>query len=330
MIEGKSVAVVVPCYKEESQIERVISTMPSFVDRIVVVDDCSPQPDQTVEIVRSLAQADSRIVLEVHTANKGVGGAIETGYEVAFKEKIDVTAVMAGDGQMDPEELLGIVLPVIRGRADYTKANRLSRASDWAQIPRTRLVGNLSLSLLTRFATGYWTINDAQTGYTATAHWLLGEFLQRGVYARYGVPNDLLLTCAFAGARVVDVPQRPVYHVGEESKLRPSKVAFPIFVLLAKGFFRRVFVHNLLVESNPIPFCYLFAMLGLLSGSTWTTWLGWRAVSGEIQSTELIPALLLLFGGALMFVLAVILDVVLSAERSRSRYSARDEGLVVD
>lgn len=325
MIDGKSIAVVIPSFKEETQIEGVISTMPEFVDRIIVIDDCSPAPDRTVEIVRAIEAVDPRVVLKVHDVNRGVGGAIATGYRVAYDESIDVTAVMAGDGQMDPSELLRIVLPVVRGRADYTKANRLSRASDWAQIPRTRLIGNLSLSLLTRFATGYWTLNDAQTGYTASANWLLGEFLDRGIYARYGVPNDLLLTCAFAGARVIDIPQRPVYDVGETSKLRPSKVAFPIFMLLVKGFFRRVFVQNLLVESNPIPFCYLFSFFGLVGGIIWSSSLAWRSIVGEIQPTELVPALLLLFGGVLLFVLAVILDVVLSGERARARSAIREE-----
>ena len=37
----------------------------------------------------------------------------------------------------------------------------------WQSIPRTRLIGNMLLSFLTRFATGYWTVGDAQTGYTA-------------------------------------------------------------------------------------------------------------------------------------------------------------------
>jgi len=46
MYKGKSVAVVVPAYKEESQIEMVIDTMPSYVDEIIIVDDASP--DKTV------------------------------------------------------------------------------------------------------------------------------------------------------------------------------------------------------------------------------------------------------------------------------------------
>ena len=41
MLNNKTVAVVIPAYNEEKQIIHVISTMPDFVDRIIVVNDCS-------------------------------------------------------------------------------------------------------------------------------------------------------------------------------------------------------------------------------------------------------------------------------------------------
>src|SRR5271169_1428611 len=49
MLFNKTVAVVVPAYNEEKQIRQVLETMPDFVDRIIVVNDCSP--DNTAAIV---------------------------------------------------------------------------------------------------------------------------------------------------------------------------------------------------------------------------------------------------------------------------------------
>ena len=60
-----------------------------------------------------------------HERNSGVGAAIVTGYRRALEEGIDVTCVMAADNQMDPEELAGLIAPVVRGDVDYAKANRL-------------------------------------------------------------------------------------------------------------------------------------------------------------------------------------------------------------
>ena len=51
MINDKTIAVVVPCYNEESQISMVIETMPSFVDRIIIVNDCSK--DDMDKVVQS-------------------------------------------------------------------------------------------------------------------------------------------------------------------------------------------------------------------------------------------------------------------------------------
>ena len=42
MYKGATISAVVPAYKEERMIATVIETMPSFVDYIVIVDDCSP------------------------------------------------------------------------------------------------------------------------------------------------------------------------------------------------------------------------------------------------------------------------------------------------
>jgi len=56
-----------------------------------------------------------------HAKNQGVGGAIASGYMWCRDNDIDVAVVMAGDGQMDPDDLESIVQPVADGKVDYTK-----------------------------------------------------------------------------------------------------------------------------------------------------------------------------------------------------------------
>ena len=65
MYDGKSVAVVVPAYNEEALIASTVSTIPAFVDRIIVVDDAST--DATVEKVKG---ADPRVDLIEHEAER--------------------------------------------------------------------------------------------------------------------------------------------------------------------------------------------------------------------------------------------------------------------
>ena len=150
------IVVVVPAYNEERNIGMVIETMPDFVEQIVVVDDCSS--DSTPTIVSEYARRDARVLLIRHEQNQGPGGAMATGYKWARKNQADVVALMAGDGQTAPEDLAAIVDPILRGRVDYAKGNRLLHADAAVKIPKPRFLGNAVLSLLTKIASGYWQV----------------------------------------------------------------------------------------------------------------------------------------------------------------------------
>src|SRR3989449_1587545 len=188
MLEGRSVAVVVPALNEEALVGSTCSTVPAFVDQIFVVDDGST--DGTAERARA---ADPRVELVRHESNQGVGAAIVSGYRRAMVERIDGTAVMAADGQMDPGDLEQLVRAVAEGRCDYAKANRLFTGQAWQMIPRTRYLGNAVLSFLTKIASGYWHVADSQSGYTVIALPVLQRLNLDRLYPRYGFPNDMLV-----------------------------------------------------------------------------------------------------------------------------------------
>ena len=109
MFKNKTVCVVVPCHNEETQIGKVITTMPDYVDNIIIVNDASQ--DKTSDVVRSYQANHPRVTLIEHEQNQGVGGAIATGYKWARDNEVDVAVVMAGDGQMDPVDLPAILEP---------------------------------------------------------------------------------------------------------------------------------------------------------------------------------------------------------------------------
>ena len=294
MLEGKRVAVVVPAYNEELLIADTVAGIPPFVDRVYVVDDRSK--DETAE--RARATKDKRVEVIVHERNEGVGAAIVTGYKRAVEERMDVTCVMAGDNQMDPEELEALALPVARGELDYHKANRLFTGQAWQLIPRTRYLGNAILSLLTKVASGYWHIADSQAGYTAIGLPILELLDVDRVYKRYGFPNDLLVHLNVWNARVRDFPSRPIYGVGERSGIRLRRVVPTISWLLVKGFFWRMKEKYVIRDFHPLVFFYmlgfLMSVLGLALGITEVVL---RAMGNQITAaTVVLVALLLIFG----------------------------------
>ena len=260
MLEGKSVAVVVPAYREEELIGPTLGGIPGFVDRVYVVDDASP--DGTAERARSFG--DPRVEVITHERNEGVGAAILTGYERSLADGSDVTAVMAGDNQMDPAELEQLVRPVARGEVDYAKANRLFTGEAWRVIPRHRYIGNAILSLLTKIASGYWHVADSQSGYTAISRKMLAQLDRDRIYRGYGFPNDVLVHLNVWNARVRDFPARPVYGVGERSDIRLRRVVPRISWLLLKGFLWRLREKYVIRDFHPLVFFYVlgFVMTG--------------------------------------------------------------------
>lgn len=296
MVEGKKIGVVVPAYNEDKWIRRVLETTPSFVDEVLVVDDCSR--DRTAAEVQDYNERDPRIALIRHPQNQGVGKAIATGYQRARENGLDVVAVMAGDAQMDPDDLLAVVTPVVRGEVDYAKGNRLFRGESWRIIPHNRYLGNAVLSLLTKIASGYWHVGDSQCGYTAISRAALHLLRLEQIYPRYGMPNDLLIRLNMHGFRVRDVSVKPIYHQGGKSGIRLSRVIPRIALLLLKGFFRRLFYKYVIIDFHPLVFFYLLGLVTFPVGLVFGTYLFfYRLLVGPVAATSALFAVFLIVSG---------------------------------
>lgn len=239
MYKGKKIAVVVPAYNEERFIAQVLNTIPSFVDRIYAVNDAST--DRTLHIMESLAKQNGKIIVVNHKKRGGVGAAIISGHKRALEDGIDVVAVMDGDGQMDPAFLDRILDPVVEGRADYVKGDRLSIREHKKGMSAWRSFGNLLLTHLTRIASGYWHISDPQNGYTAISADVLQRLELEKIERGFAFENDLLVKLNVVGARVVNVPHPAVYQ-GQKSKIRYPSFIVKTSWLLLKDFFWRLWV----------------------------------------------------------------------------------------
>lgn len=309
MYKGARVAVVVPAYNEEARIGHVLDTMPLFVDLVVVVDDGSD--DGTALVLAAYAERlGTRLAVRRHARRAGVGRAIATGYQIALQHDADVVAVMAGDGQMAPDELATVLDPVVEGRADYAKGNRLFTGEAWRRTPKVRYLGNAFLSLCTKIASGYWHVADSQSGFTAIGRAALEALDLDALYPRYGYPNDMLIRLNVLGARVADVPVTPLYGIGERSSMRVWRVIPPITWLLLRGFLWRLGQRYVIRDFHPLVFFYLWGALLFTAGfglGAFETYL--KLTTGAIAVATVVLAALLVTSGLHLLLFATWFDM---------------------
>lgn len=277
------VAVVIPACNVEREIARVISSVPAWVRHVLVVEDGSR--DGTFEVARGLI--DQRAGLEVirHPVNQGVGAAMVTGFRRAQALEADFIVKLDGDGQMDPIHLPALLRPLVEGRADYAKGNRFGHLRDLARMPRKRLWGNVALTFLTKLASGYWHVFDAQNGYAAiTARALRALSLDR-VERGYAFENSMLSLLNVEGFAVADVAMPAVYG-SEISNMKLPRIMVSFPPKLIWMFLRRVFMRYVLYDVSPIA-AYLAA--GGLLGSFGLVFGGlhwWRSIATGAPATS--------------------------------------------
>jgi len=303
--------VVIPAYNAEKLIDRVLDTMPAFVDRMIVVDDASTDQTPTLLEAARLRHGD-RLLAMRRDGNGGVGAAIVSGYKAALADTQgnDLVVVMAGDAQMDPADLPRLLLPLVRDQADYTKGNRLFTGEAWRIIPRYRYLGNAVLSLFTKIASGYWHVTDSQSGFTATTTDTLRVLQLDRLYQRYGFPNHLLVELNNYDFRVRDVPIRPVYDIGEVSGIRLPRVIPTLTWLLVKCYFWRMKEKYVIRDFHPLVFFLFFGLflsgVGLLLG-VYIVWL--RILHGALSPNAVIFDAFCLIMGAQMLFFAMWMDM---------------------
>ncbi|MCU4974114.1 glycosyltransferase family 2 protein [Halobacteria archaeon AArc-m2/3/4] len=206
-------------------------------------------------------QAGPTVVPIQNEENRGVGGTIKHGYERALADGMDVTAVMAGDGQMDPDQLDRLLDPIVDGTADYAKGNRLSGQEYVEEMSSFRLFGNFTLSFLTKISSGYWGMMDPQNGYTAISNEALERIDIENLYEEYGFTNDLLVALNTRQLRVADVSMPAVYG-DEESHIEYRSFVPNLSWLLLRRFCRRLGLRYVLTDFHPLAFMYLVGTVG--------------------------------------------------------------------
>jgi glycosyltransferase involved in cell wall biosynthesis len=312
MYRDKTIAVVVPAYNEERFIGLVITSMPTFVDHIIVVDDKST--DRTAEVAEATRSPSLHLIR--HKENTGVGGAVVTGHRAALELGADVITIMAGDAQCDPAHLHALVDPVIDGRCDMAKGNRFFAVDSFRGMPRFRVAGNIVLSFLTRLSSGYWHIFDPSNGYLAVNRETLSRIPLDQMAKGYQLETDFLINLNIIGARVIDVPI-PARYGEETSTIRVRKVVPQVLHLLFRGFWRRVFWKYVLWSFSPIALLFFIGIALTAWGVGIGIWVLVNTLGPPVATTGTVLLSLVPFMLGIQFLIsALLLDIQESPGRN--------------
>ena len=256
MYEGRKIAVVIPCYKVEQHIRQVVDGVPDFVDCIVLVDDHSP--DGTPQLLDRLAADDTRLVALHHDANRGVGGAMLTGFQRAADMGMDVLVKLDGDGQMD-SRYIGPLVEALDSKHDFAKGNRLFDRRSLRRMPAVRRVGNMGVGFLVKMASGYWNVSDPVNGFFALTTDLFRRIDMERIAPRFFFESSLLIEIYYAGARIREVTM-PAIYANEKSNLSIGKTLFSFPPKLLAAWCRRVYLSYFVYDFN---ICSVYLLAGL-------------------------------------------------------------------
>ncbi len=193
------VVVIIPAYNEELTITGVISKTSQYVDKIIVVDDCSM--DATYILAKK-----QNVALLRHDVNKGLGTSLRDGFKKALEMKADIIITLDADGQHDPSEIPKFVEKINRGY-DFVLGER-----DLRKYPFVKKLGNFFLNTATNFISGT-DLMDTEGGFRAFSRRGLSKLYLKA--ERYEIAVEIIFEVGRNNLVACNVPVKsPLYVKG--------------------------------------------------------------------------------------------------------------------
>ncbi|UOY94238.1 glycosyltransferase family 2 protein [Ectobacillus sp. JY-23] len=193
------VIIFLPAHNEEASIAEVLRRIPRHFDdkvvvEVLVIDDGST--DQTVSVAKA-AGADHIVSFPV---NQGLGAAVRAGLAHCCLLDAAVGVMIDADNEYPAEEIPNIVLPILRGEADYVMGSRFLGTITGMKLHRR--LGNYCFTLLQSILLGRW-IYDGQSGMRAFSR----EAMEHAeIIHDYNYAQVLTLNLVRKGFRMKEVP----------------------------------------------------------------------------------------------------------------------------
>ena len=221
-IDKPKILVIIPAYNEEAAISPLIErirTLHPEIDLLIVNDGSS---DRTVERVESCTLSGRKTVVS-NAFNLGIGGTMQTGFQIAAIERYDVAVQLDGDGQHDPESLSDLLHPILTDQCDIVVGSRFLSTSYGYRSTFFRRLGITFFSWILRAFTGV-NISDPTSGYRAVNKNLINHFAE---YYPCDFPEPEALKMANRlGMRILEIPVKMKERQGGVSSIRSWASAY--------------------------------------------------------------------------------------------------------
>ena len=212
MLKDMKVSIIIPCYNELNTIKAIIDAVRKLHydnKEIILIDDFSN--DGTRELIRKSIE-DKVDKVFYHNKNIGKGAAVRSGLKEATG---DIVVIQDADIEYDPEEILKLIEPILKGKADVVYGSRFVGATPHRVLYFWHLLGNKLLTTLSNIVTNI-TLTDMETCYKAFKREVIQSItIQEN---RFGFEPEITAKVARMNLRIYEVGVSYYGRTYEEGK----------------------------------------------------------------------------------------------------------------
>lgn len=298
MNDQSIIGVAIPCFMGSKLTLKIVKEVIEYSDHVVLIDDLCPR--STGKFISSKIN-NPKLHIIYNEKNLGVGGSTKKGFTWLLDKGCDIIIKVDADGQISPHDIPKMCAPILKNECDSTKGNRFSNLDKVLNMPKIRLIGNILLSFMAKFSTGYWELFDPTNGFIAFRSNILKEINLRKTDDRFFFETDLLFRCSLKNVCIKNISVDPIYN-GSYSSLRPIK-EIPNFlkkhiIILVK----RIIYQYFILDFNPGSIELVLALvLALFSFFISITSIYLSHITGELTSA----------GTASLFIISVVVCIQL-------------------
>ena len=244
MLNGKSVAVVLPAYNAERTLAATVSELPDTIDYRILVDDGSS--DRTASLGRELG-----LEVFVHHRNYGYGRNQQTCYREALARGADIVIMVHPDYQYTPLLATAMAGMIAYGVYDVVLGSRIIGGNALGGgMPLYKYISNRVLTMFQNIVLGV-KLSEYHTGYRAFSRAVLTELPLLENSDDFVFDNEMLTQCVWFGLRIGEI-SCPTKYFQEASSInfrRSVKYGFGVIATSLKFLLEKLHIAHFRIFS---------------------------------------------------------------------------------